>query len=456
MRKRFFTATLASTIAISVLAGCGSSSQGESPQGQSAEEQASGTEQSGEAEQTDDSTESSAEQTTESATESGSTSGARLKVWVPPYTGADADYTDQQFWDDEFADFEKENDCDVEVTIVPWDGMMEKMTTGITSGDGPDVLYIDTLYDLASAGALENLDPYFTDEEKSGYYYYDLGYVAGGQYCMPMVVGDATVLFCNKDIFKNAGIDQLPTTWDEMLQDALIIKEKCPDVTYPLVQSWGNKSAKSAMMTCFFPYFWSTGADFLTVDNTPNIDSSEGRETLEFLKSLEDKGVYDDTIVSVGDAPDQFRSGNAAMAMMGTGMSSSFDINWDWTSLKGPEGKEGYWISGDSLAVAANSQNKELAVKALKYMVSDKVMNAFNEKLYASAPLTKTAKDHQDETYKELYADKTEYFHIWPAFENADAFYDIFYKNIQSMYMGNMTVDEVIAQSLDEYEAEVQ
>lgn len=451
MRKKLFTVMLASAMATSVLAGCGSS-QSTSESGQSADAQVSDAGQSEDV-QSDAAVESSSTQASES---SETTAGSTLKVWVPPYTGADADYTDQQFWDDEFDEFESENNCTVEVTIVPWDGMMEKMTTGITSGDGPDVLYIDTLYDLAAAGALEDLDPYFTDEEKSNYYYYNLGYVAGGQYCMPMVVGDATVLFCNTDIFRSAGIDQLPTTWDEMLEDALIIKEKCPDVTYPLVQSWGNKSAKSAMMTCFFPYFWSTGADFLTADNMPNIDSTEGRETLEFLKSLEDKGVYDDTIVSVGDAPDQFRSGNAAMAMMGTGMSSSFDINWDWTSLKGPEGKEGYWISGDSLAVAAISQNKDLAVKALKYMVSDKVMNDFNEKLYASAPLTKTAQDHQDETYKELYADKTEYFHIWPAFENADAFYDIFYKNIQSMYMGDLTVDEVISKSLDEYEAEVQ
>lgn len=382
-----------------------------------------------------------------------------LKVWIPPYAGGDADYTDQEFWDDQFDAFEEENNCTVEVSVFPWTGYMEKITTGLSSGEGPDLIYIDTLYDLANAGILENLDPYFTDEEKDNYYYYDLGNVAGGQYAMPMVVGDASVLFCNMDIFQKAGLSTPPQTWDELISDAKIIKESCPEVTYPFVQPWGNTSGKSAIMTSFLPYFWQADGTFLTEDGMPNLSGEAGVTTLNFLKSLMDEGVFDDTIVSVSDASDTFNSGEAAMVLLGSGMSASIEsagINWDYSTLKGPTGSKGYWISGDSLAVASNSTKKELAVKALKYMVSAKVMEQFNKVMYASAPLTKDATTSEDERFADLYANDTAYFHIWPAFENADSFYDLLFKNIQSMYMGDLTVQKVIDNTMEEYKSALQ
>lgn len=387
---------------------------------------------------------------------SGSSGKTVLKVWVPPYAGGDAEYTDQNFWDDQFDAFEQENNCTVEVSIFPWSGYMEKITTGIDSGDGPDVVYIDTLYDLAAGGKLLDLDSYFTQEEKDNYYYYDMGYVAGGQYCLPIVVGDATVLFCNMDILKEAGLDTPPQTWDELIEYAKKIQEVEPDI-YSFLQPWGNSSGKSAMMTSFLPYFWEAGGDFLDAEGKPNLNSDAGLTTLNFLKSLQDEGIFDETVVSIGDAPDQFRSGQAAMVMMGTGMSASFDeagINWDFSMLQGPGG-EGFWISGDSLAVTANSENQDLAVKALKYMTSAKVMDEFHNVMYSASPLTKDSAYTEDERFESLYENETQYFHIWPAFENADSFYDTLFKNIQSMYMGDLDVQQVIDNTMEEYNTSV-
>lgn len=380
-----------------------------------------------------------------------------LKVWIPPYAGGDAEYTDMDFWTEQFKDFEQENNCKVEVSIFPWTGYMQKITTGMNSGEGPDVVYIDTLYDLAAAGALEPLDSYFTQEEKDNYYYYDMGNVAGDQYVLPMMVGDASVLFCNMDILKEDGFDAPPTTWEELIAYSKKIKEVRPDI-YSFIQPWGNASSKSAMMTSFLPYFWQAGGDFLDADGKPNLNSEAGKTTLDFLKSLQDEGIFDDTVVSVGDAPDLFRNGEAAMVMMGTGMAASVDkagINWDFSTLKGPNGQEGFWISGDSLAVAANSTHKELAVKALKYMTSAKVMDAFHEKLYAMTPLTKDGAFTEDERFQKIYESEAEIanFHIWPGFENADSFYDILFKNIQSMYMGDLTTQQVIDNTMEEYNA---
>lgn len=390
------------------------------------------------------------------ASSQNSANGGVVKVWVPPYKGGDAEYTDEDFWKDMFASFEEENNCTVEITILPWTGYMEKVTTGLNSGDGPDVVYLDTIYDLAAAGALEPLDSYFTQEEIDNYLYWDMGNIAGGQYVLPMMVGNANVLFCNMDVLAKAGITEVPKNWDDVISYSEKIRSADPSITYPFLQPWGNPSGKSAIMTSFLPYFWQAGGDFLTPDGKPNLDSDAGRTTLNFLQSLLQKGVFDDTILSATDPADMFRNGDAAMAILSSGTARSIDeagINWDFAVLEGPKGDKGIWVSGDSLAIPSSSTNKELAVKAMKYMTSATVMNKFHEEIFPLPPITKDAAYNDNERFKELYATETASFHTWPAFENADAFYDTLFKNIQSMYMGDMTPDEVITNTMSEYNA---
>ena len=128
-------------------------------------------------------------------------------------------------------------------------------------------------------------------------------------------------------------------------------------------------------------------------------------------------------------------------------------INWEANpALKGPNGDRATWIAADSLAVASNSKNKELAVAALKYMLSAKVMDAFHEQMYAMCPITKDAKFFDDERFQSMYLDEPELFHNWPAFENSDAFWDYLQKNMQSMYMGELTPQQVLDETMQQYE----
>ncbi|MDL2293901.1 sugar ABC transporter substrate-binding protein [Ruminococcaceae bacterium OttesenSCG-928-D13] len=380
--------------------------------------------------------------------------GGVVKVWLPPYKGGDAEYTDEDFWNDMFDKFEQENNCTVEVTVLPWSGYDEKVATGLTSGEGPDVVYLGSFYDLAVAGALEPLDAYFSAEEKDNYIYWDMGFVAGDQYVLPMMVGNANVLYCNMDILAEADLTEVPKTWDDLISYSKAIEASGANVTYPFMQPWGNPSGKSACMTSFLPYFWQAGGEFLNADGNPNLDSDAGRTTLEFLKSLLDEGVFDDTIVAATDPADMFRNGETAMVILSSGTARSITeagINWDFATLEGPNGDKGIWVAGDSLAVPANGANKEMAVKAMKYMTSAEVMDAFHEQIFSMPNITKDATHVDDERFADLYENQTADFHPWPFFENSDAFYDTLFKNIQSMYMGDMTVEGVIENTMSEY-----
>lgn len=380
-------------------------------------------------------------------------SGQTITVWIPPYTSSDAELNDQKFWDGQFDAFEQENNCTVRVEIIPWDGYNQKIATGVASGDGPDVIYTATPYDLAESGALEPLEKYFSDEEIANFLYWDLGKVNGTQYIAPMLVGNAHVLYCNMDLLNAAGVTEIPQTWEEFIDACLKIKETG---VQPFLQGWGD-TGKGIINTAFYPYYWQTGGELLDENGHADIDNEYGLKTINFLYSLMETGIFDETITAATDLKTQFREGKLAMYVGDTGSSSKHTeagINWDFTpALTGTDGVQATWIAADSLAIASNSDNKELAVAAMKYMLSAPVMDAFHEKMYAMCPITKDAKFYDDERFQEMYIDQAEIFHVSPAFKSSDAFTEALRQNVQSMYMGDMTPEQVLKNTMEQYEA---
>ncbi|OJT73532.1 sugar ABC transporter substrate-binding protein, partial [Clostridioides difficile] len=78
----------------------------------------------------------------------------KLVVWSAPLTDHDADA-----WK---PIFEKENNCEIEFQIVPWDNYAEKYATAISAGEGPDIgyMYAEMFPQFIEMGAVEDLTPY--------------------------------------------------------------------------------------------------------------------------------------------------------------------------------------------------------------------------------------------------------------------------------------------------------
>ncbi|MDB5555696.1 MAG: hypothetical protein JWL86_5680, partial [Rhizobium sp.] len=67
------------------------------------------------------------------------------------------------------AAFEKENpDIKINIQVVPWDTLLQRLTTDIAGGQAPDISIIGTrwLVDFASQGIAEPVDSYMTPEFK--------------------------------------------------------------------------------------------------------------------------------------------------------------------------------------------------------------------------------------------------------------------------------------------------
>jgi multiple sugar transport system substrate-binding protein len=378
---------------------------------------------------------------------------------MPPFASADGSITDQAFWERELKPIADETGCKINVEIVPWDSYEEKYTTGVNSNEGPDIgyMYMEMFYDYIHNDQLEDVDQYFTDADKSNYLYYDLGNIQGGQYGLPVVVGNPRVLIGNMDILSKAGITAMPTTWDELVTDCKAVMEKEPDVT-PLAQAWGNTHF-GVLNELFWPYFWSAGASIVDADGNLTVDTAQGLEAAQFIYDLRYKdNILNDSCTSTdGDAAlSNFKDGKVAFEYEATGNATRNEgINWSYSILAAPEGGAKTFVAADCLVMLSSCKDKPLAAKAMKLMTSTDVMKRFHTEVSSQMPITKDEEIAADDPFKDLYANDGDKFQTLPVFEGSAEFYDYFYKDLQSMMQGQMKPEDVLKDATDYYNSNI-
>ncbi|HBA62873.1 MAG TPA: sugar ABC transporter substrate-binding protein [Lachnospiraceae bacterium] len=391
----------------------------------------------------------------DSKSSGGSDSGKKekLTLWMPTFASTDGEITDQDFWDEKAKAFGEENNCEVKVEIIPWDNYEEKYLTGTTSDDGPDIgyMYMEMFYDYIDMGALVDVDQYFTDEEKSNYLYYDLGNLQGGQYALPIVVGNPRIVIANMDILSQAGIDKVPASWDELVEACKAIKEKVPDVN-PFMQDWGNTHYGS-LNEIYWPYFWGAGGEIVDEDGNLTINTEAGKEATEFLYSLKEDGILPESCTANDDTLESFKNGESAIILCASSNALKIEgINWDFTPLlAGPKDSKTF-VAADSLVMFEKCANKELAAKLMKYLTSAEVMSDFHQRVSEQPPITADEEYTGDERYADLFSEYGDNFQALPVFKGASSMYDTLYKNLQSMMLGQMTPEQVLQDTTDYYD----
>ena len=165
-----------------------------------------------------------------------------LLLWLPPFAAGDDGALDKEFWTETLAPWAAENNVDLTIEITPWGNYEEKYLTGFSSGEGPDVgyMYLEMFNDFIEMGALEPLDAYITDADRENYLYLDKGFIKGKQYTMPFIVGNARILYFNMDILEQAGVTELPATWQDLVDVAVKIKEAGLPGVMPFAGEWAD------------------------------------------------------------------------------------------------------------------------------------------------------------------------------------------------------------------------
>src|SRR6056297_973316 len=132
--------------------------------------------------------------------------------------------------------------------------------------------------------------------------------IDGQTMAVAMMVNTQHLMY-RSDIFEDLGLD-VPTTWDEVLETAAAIQE-AGVVDYPLgatmMSGWN-------LAQDFVNMFQGFGGTFVNADNTPNINTEAGMQTLEMMLAMTE---YMDPEYLVSDSTyvqQQFQQGRIAMA----------------------------------------------------------------------------------------------------------------------------------------------
>ena len=182
------------------------------------------------------------------------------------------------------------------------------------AGDLPDVTFqgLNRQAMLVEKGIAKSLEPFIAAEAdfaKDGYHeaMLELGTFNGEVYGLPYSIS-LPVGYYNMDALRKAGITELPTTWDEVIENC----HKLMEAGYKTPMWWGW----SVTGNWFFQaLMWSQGEPILK-DGKVNFDGEAGLAALEQMKSLFRE--CDMPNLSPGDAGVPFNSGEVAMYFWST------------------------------------------------------------------------------------------------------------------------------------------
>lgn len=420
MKKKIVSVLLVAAMAVSMFTGCGSKSDSKKSDSKSGEK--------------------------------------TLEVWVPPLDDAT-----EKNWGDLLKDWEKENDCKVNLTVIPWDKYEETYTTALNSGEGPDVgyMYNEMFPTYIDAGAVEDMSSYVTDEDKKEYKYLSNGNMMDGQYGWPLVTGVPFVLYYNEDILNALG-EKAPETWDDF---ARICQEATKDTDGDgKVDQYGfacgmNTSDIGAMQILnayYYSALWQNGGQVYNDDlKSVSFADEAGKEAVTWLKGLTSYMNEDFMSLSWSDAfSNVFGAGKAAFGITrssqtdGTTFAETYpDLNWNFvTSLKNKD--FGTFGATDCLTLMSACEDKDLAMDFIKYVTGSEFMTAYHVKCPGAA-LTESEPYVGDEKMEKIYTEDKDKWHGIQAGPCGTQILNQLAADFQGIMSGETSVDEGLKEAED-------
>jgi multiple sugar transport system substrate-binding protein len=262
----------------------------------------------------------------------------------------------------------------IELTVIPTDDYQTRVGTAAGNQELPDLFALDVVFapNFTTAGAylditdrIEALD--FADALAPSHL--EVGTVDGARYLVPHTL-DLSVLFYNKDLYAQAGLDpeQPPTTLAEFAEHARAVDALGGDVEGTF---FGGNCGGCFVFT-WWPTIWASGAEVMNEDGTESLlDSPEAQEVYATYR-----GLVEDGVVAPGHNEETgatwvsyFPEGNIGVMPMPSTMLGLMpeDMNIGVAPIPGLDGGESTFVGGDSIGISANSENANQAWDFLRW-----------------------------------------------------------------------------------------
>ncbi|MBE3557721.1 MAG: sugar ABC transporter substrate-binding protein [Ktedonobacteraceae bacterium] len=289
--------------------------------------------------------------------------------------------------------FESQQHAKIENIGIPFDQVLQQLTTMTNGGNPPDVMQLsgNWPYALGGAGALEDLSKYSGVDawrKDSFANSFEVGTYKGKLYAVPFTITPHGFWY-SKDLMSKAGLnpDQPPATIDELNQMMAELRGKLPADTFPI----GIDISKTEYaLVGFWPWIWTFGGN-------PMVDDGQGNVTINWA----DEGTIaafqwlQDAVKKRWTPPDQaikaerelMANGKIAFKLDGPYLTGIFaNTNPALKSVQAVNDRFGVTTTPTgpgvstpvtaadihNLGISAQSHNKELAWKLIEFLTTSK------------------------------------------------------------------------------------
>ncbi|GAA2003297.1 extracellular solute-binding protein [Microbacterium ulmi] len=302
--------------------------------------------------------------------------GAQVRVWL---VGTD---TPQEARDYLTTTFEKENPgSKLVIEEQTWDGLVDKLTTSLSSSDSPDVVEFGNTQAPAftSVGALLDISDLYEDLGGDDLLpgFVEAGSYDGKFYAAPLYSG-ARVVFADP-----AFVSEAPATLDDYVAKAKELAAANPGKSgiYFAGQDWYNA----------LPFIWENGGELAVEDGGTWDAQLSSPESVKGLQQVQDLMTTASLAPKDGDNAEpwtpycegtsiQFSAPNWALGLASDCKTDNPPAAPFVYALPGIDGGAAQVFAGGSnIGISAKSQHPDLAKKALTIILSDGFQTIYGE-----------------------------------------------------------------------------
>jgi multiple sugar transport system substrate-binding protein len=276
-------------------------------------------------------------------------------------------------------------DIKIEVQHAPWGSYFDRLQTQMAGGTAPDVMFLNNIPSYASRGVLMPLDDLIErDDFDTSTYLEGLLDVFShdGQIYGFARDNDTNVLYYNKDLFDQAGVDypNADWAWDDLRRAAKALTRT--DARGRTIQ-FGLALEKNRYPQWIYQNGGRVVDDPLDASEF-YMDSPEAKEAIGYIAGmiLEDESVPSfDAMQELGSTTELFSTGRVAMVMTNAARIPTFrDASFDWNVAplpKGPTGLRANTLGGAGYVMSSTTQNPEEAWTFLKFLAGPEGQSIF-------------------------------------------------------------------------------
>jgi len=265
-------------------------------------------------------------------------------------------------------------DIQIEYRQIQFDDVVSEAMRAFATGQAPDIIAVDNpdfaafsshgafldITDMIAGSSVIKADTYFPGPLNS--VMWD-GHIFG----VPKAT-NTIALYYNKDLFKKAGIETPPQTWDELVEDARKLNDPANNVYGIAFSAKGNEEGTFQ----FLPWAQMAGGGY------ENINVPGAVHALEIWKTLLDEKLASPDTLTRGqwDSTGTFNSGNAAMVISGpwelNRMVDEAKFDWGVTLLptETAGGPRSSALGDFDWGIFASTKHPAEAFKAIEYFAS--------------------------------------------------------------------------------------